>query len=388
MRRFIDMNKLKAAILAASLFLSIDVSLALESDIIKPQDITDLNLSVICQACHERIYDEWSQSMHSKSIPTKDPIVGGFYKYLEARKIDTGRCGKCHDPFHILYPNEPESRRDIFAEGVNCVFCHSVRQRQGGPEQRHGIDAFKLDFVNGLAGPTEVTQTRFHDTACVPIFRTVEFCAGCHQEGESDYGAKAKTQLQCQYCHMPSKQQQKSASASKARDKVFRHYFEGGHSGDLLGMTAMISGEATRKEGKSLLNISVENSASHSIPTGFPLRAIYLKVTALNKDKEAVWSNYKKDPFLEDPKGYFALILPKGEELPAHYAKDVKPLADQRLGGMAVRELSYESASPGITAFKVQLYYRLLPKNIIKDLKLDESLAPEVLMVEEIFPVK
>lgn len=353
--------------------------------IIKPPKSSDIDLSTACgtDKCHTRIYREWSNTMHAQSTPAKDSLLKVFYNYLSNKNYDTKKCDKCHAPLRAIYHDESDKNTELFNEGVNCIFCHSINGKMSG--QNYGIDYFKLDFLKARTGPHKTDKNNVHDTEFIGMFRKVEICEGCHQEGEADYNIRGKKKLPCQQCHMPSKKKMRSAEMGEVRDKVFRHLFEGGHSKLILSMTAIISGEARKQGGKTIIDITLENSAHHSLPIGFPLRAIYMKVIALNKKNEPVWSNYKKRPYKEDPGSYFALIFPEKEEVyaHAHWAKKIKPIKDTRLKPRGARQFSYEVPSDKVDSFQVQLYYRLLTETVIKKMKIDESLAPEVLMFEE-----
>lgn len=355
------------------------------SSIIKPSKSSDISLSTTCgtDKCHTRIYREWSNTMHAQSTPDKDPLVKIFYNYLSNEDYDTKKCDKCHAPLRAIYHNESDKNKELFKEGVNCIFCHSINGKMTG--QNHGIDYYKFDFLKARTGPLKIDNNNVHETEFIGMFKSVDICAGCHQEGEANYNIRGRKKLPCQQCHMPSKKKMKSAEMGEVRDKVFRHLFEGGHSELLLSMSAIISGEARKQGGKTVVNITLENSARHPLPVGFPLRAIYMKVIALNKKNEPVWSNYKRHPYKEDPKSYFSLIFPEKEEVyaHAHWAKKIKPIKDTRLKPRGAKQFSYEVPSDKVESFQVQLYYRLLTETVIKKLKIDGSLAPEVLMFEE-----
>ncbi len=378
------------SIIIISIILRCSLSFAEGINILKPNNISDIESSIVCRGCHDRMYDEWMDSMHVNSTPSRDPIVGAFYKYFSENKFDTGKCDSCHSPLSALYPEELEKgSSEIFDEGINCVFCHSVYEKVSDRDKLHGTDYFLLNFLNGYTGPLKAERTKFHDAKYKPIFRSVEFCAGCHQEGEVDFSLNGKTNLLCQECHMPAKRNEKSANTAKNKRKVvYSHSFIGGHTKTLVGKTAKVSGEAELKDSKTLVNIYVVNSTTHAIPTGYPLREMYLKMTGLNETGEAVWSNFKTNPYGEDPQSYFALVLPKGEEVFAHYAKDVKTVKDLRLGPTGTRLLSYIIPSNEIKVLKVKLFYRLLPRTVIKKLKMEESMVPEISVLEETIQVK
>ncbi|MBI5185363.1 MAG: hypothetical protein HZA01_06510 [Nitrospinae bacterium] len=370
-------------VLACVLSLTVSAS-AGESSIAKPEKGSALSTSKDCGECHKRIHQEWSGTMHASSTPEKDPLVKAFYGYLAAEKFDVKKCDKCHVPFRALYPDE--DNKDLSQEGVNCVFCHSVHGKADSGKQ--GIDYYKLDFLKSVTGPSQGDAKKAaHDAQFIGLFRHVDICSGCHQSGEADYYHAGESQAVCQQCHMPTKQKETVAEDGKVRDKVYRHLFEGGHSEDLLSMAAIISGEAKKSGGKTSVKLSLENSALHPIPGGFPLRAIYVKLTGLDAKGKEVWSNYAKDPRKEDPKGYFALAFPEAEEVYAHYAKEIKPSGDTRIKATEAKELAYEIPSDKVESVRVRLFYRPLPETVLKKLRIDPGLAPETLMMEETIAV-
>ncbi len=348
----------------------------------KPPESSGLPSSASCgtEDCHTRIFKEWSKTMHSQSSPQKDPLVKAFYGYLAKENYDTGECDVCHVPMRSVYSKEKEKNSAFFDEGVNCVFCHSIygKTAEGGK----GLHYYHLDFLKPLTGPTK-TGKEAHDAEFIGMFKKVDICAGCHQNGEMEYATKGKTKSPCQQCHMPSKKKLKSADMGKVREKVHRHLFEGGHSELLLSMAVIVSGEARRDGGKTIVVITLENPSLHPIPIGFPLRAIYMKVVGLDENEEPVWTNYQANPKKEAADAYFALFFPEEDEVYVHCVKDIKPVKDTRLQASSTREFSLEVPSEKIETLQVQLFYRLLPETILKKLNVDEAHAPEVLMLEE-----
>lgn len=356
------------------------------SNIIKPTKSSDIFLSSVCsEKCHTRIYNEWANTMHAKSTRNKDAIVDAFYKYFEEEGTDVKKCDVCHSPLQSIYVNEPGVNEGLFNEGVNCTACHSVFG--ANPEGGLGIHYYKLNFNEFGTGPLESKPDNPHNTKFIKMFRSVNICAGCHQKGETDYILQKRRKAICQTCHMPSKQQMKAADQGSTLKKVYRHLFEGGHSELILSMTAIVSGEARKEGGKTILDIDLENSAYHTIPTGFPLRAIYLKVTAFNEQNKPIWSNYSKNPYKEDPDSFFGSVFNEKDELYAHYVRDIKPITSSSLEANSSKKLTYTVPTAKADSFQVRLYYRLLPERVIEKLNIDKDLVPEVLMLEEMIYV-
>lgn len=382
------MRLIRDLIFIFALVLFLNAAHAGEPNIINPVNSSGIDPSSHCGSCHERNYEEWSNTMHAKSSSTGDPLVAAFYEYLSAKKLDTDECDKCHAPLRSIF-NKKGATPEIVREGVNCVLCHSIYGRVPGNNQGHGVDYFMVDFTKAKTGPTGGEKGQnVHPAEFISLFKSVYLCGGCHQEGEADYIIEGESRLLCQNCHMPSKQTQPAVKGGKMREKVYRHLFEGGHSETLLGMSAIVNGKAVRSGGKTIIDLNIENSAFHTIPTGFPLRSIYMKIEGLDKNGAVVWTNYKKDPYSEDAKCYFALVFPGNSGLYAHYAGKMKPVKDQRLKPREVRNFAYEATSDKIVSFKVQLFYRLLPKSVMEELKINAKDVPETLMLEEVIPVE
>lgn len=354
-----------------------------EHSVTKPTKSSDIPKSSSCgtSKCHVSILKDWSTSMHSMATRDKDPMVKAFTDYLEKDGHDTAHCRNCHEPFKALYPegNHPK----LQSEGVGCIFCHSIRGV--AHREKYGIHYFDLEFFKIRFGP-EGRKEIIHPVEPMAIFKKIDLCEGCHQSGEADYREIGKVTA-CQQCHMPSKKHAKSAATGKVKDKVSRHLFEGGHSELLLSMATILEGRAKVVDGRTELTISIENSSLHQLPIGFPLRAIYLKVTAYNDKRQPVWSNYVGNPLKEDPKSYFALIYKNEDALYAHYVKNAKPVSNTRLKPSSEKTITYTVDSTNIKYFKAQLYYKLLTESVMKRLGMD-AVAKETLMLEEIVNVR
>jgi len=367
-----------------ALFVCSGISYGGETNVIKPEDSSKLNQARVCQRCHQRVFAEWSKSMHRRASPERDPIVSAFYSFIRDKGFSSGECDKCHAPIKSLYVNDSSAKSPAFTEGVACIFCHSIQGMvDKGNSNKYGSDYFNLDLIKAYTGPSIGQEMSFHNTEFLPLFKTVDLCGGCHQEGETSYSGNDERKLLCQQCHMPSKQFQKAAVTGKKRDKVYRHLFEGGHSDDLLSMAAIVTGDARKEKGKTILSISLENSAHHTLPTGFPLRSAYLKILAFNAESQLLWTNYKEDPYEEDPQAYFSLIFAEKDQLLSHHLNNVKPLKDQRLLPRGTKNFTYEVPSAKIDSFRIQVFFRLLPEKVMKKLGIDKELAPEQLMFEE-----
>ncbi len=87
-----------------------------------------------CGQCHQEIYNQWGQSMHSKSLT--DPIYRAVVD--EMLRMTGGEqktfCLSCHAPIasvagklqDLPVPLDWEGFGEVAREGVTCDFCHTI----------------------------------------------------------------------------------------------------------------------------------------------------------------------------------------------------------------------------------------------------------------------
>jgi len=375
------------AIWVQLIFITLNLNTAFADDHIVRAPIEQLKDSNSCgnQGCHTRIRKEWSETIHAHSTPAKDPIVNAFFTHLQQSGYDTQQCLVCHAPIKAIYA-DTKQQSPIFDEGVNCLFCHSAYATNSHPGL--GIDYYRLNLNEFGGSPYKPDGESLHDSNFIELFRSVDMCAGCHRQGETDFILGQNRNMICQTCHMPSKQGKRSADTAKIKDKVYRHLFEGGHTEMLLSMALTLEGEVTTTDESTELTLSIANDAYHTIPTGFPFRAVYVNVKALDADDNVVWSNYQTHPYEEAPGSYFGKIFDEKDEVFAHYARDARPVWAQLLPARSTTKIDYSIPSSEVSTFEVKIYYRLLSEHITDTLKLSEEQVPEVLMIEDNFYVE
>lgn len=378
------MHKIIITLLSV-LFLATSTAIAATDNNVIKEPLKSLASAHSCGAkgCHTRINKEWSSTIHANSVPSKDPLVQAFFTYLEDKGEDTHACYDCHSPLKAIYG--PDAKSPVFDEGVTCVFCHSIygKSTSGG----RGYKNYMIDLTRPGATPYTPSGEGAHDSKFISLFSSVDMCAGCHREGEADFIIQNDRKMICQTCHMPSKQNKRSAdTSSKPKEKVYRHLFEGGHSETLMSMAVTINDAiVTTEEDQTTLEISFENGAYHSIPTGFPFRAIYIHVTAKDDNDEVLWQNYKDHPYDEDPSSYFGQIFDPKDDIYAHHVRDAKPVWEQKIPAKESVTRLYTAPSPSVAYFEVQVYYRLLTDRIVEKLALTSEDVPETLIMEDVF---
>lgn len=258
------------------------------------QAAEEFQISYSCINCHQDRYEEWSRSMHALAV--SDPVFEA--SYLRALQSDPNYryyCLTCHSPTTII-TNDFNLTKSISIEGVTCSFCHTVT----------GVENNSYIFApsNPMQGPYKDSQTDAHASSYSELLTRSEFCAGCHEFSinnvpmfetysewkEGPYAAEGK---QCQDCHMEAKAGV-AAKNGTIREKVYQHFWYGGHSGQFLEKAFQIdsSVQRTGNRVKVTLNIT-NNNVGHNIPSGIPSRKVILNLKVSDEQGRDIFSDQR-----------------------------------------------------------------------------------------------
>ncbi|VAW83113.1 hypothetical protein MNBD_GAMMA14-726 [hydrothermal vent metagenome] len=172
-----------------------------------------------CGVCHSAQYQDWSNSLHSRSVG-----AGLQWQLQVLPPVQALKCLNCHAPLaeqktllaqKLDWPGvnrQPPPAyvpQDLHRQGVSCPVCHLRRQQRFGPPPGPGIPP---GDTPGLPHGGYSAQQAFTDS---------RFCSTCHQFPEdgpaingkllentyaewrdSPYPARGKS---CQSCHMPQR---------------------------------------------------------------------------------------------------------------------------------------------------------------------------------------
>lgn len=218
-----------------------------------------------CGRCHPQQYQDWQQSLHSRSM---GPGVSG--QLVEMEPATATLCATCHAPLSEqlpqlehrgTYQDNPAFDARLQQAGLVCAACHVRQHQRFGPPRRAELSPLPPDTVLPHGGFTESEA-----------FQRAEFCKSCHQfepDGlalngkllENTYeewrqSPYAREGVQCQTCHMPDR----------------RHLWRGIHDADMVrqAMDVTITPHAASyTPGEQLqVVITVTNvGAGHYLPT-------------------------------------------------------------------------------------------------------------------------
>ncbi|MBZ0160523.1 MAG: cytochrome c family protein [bacterium] len=199
-----------------------------------------------CAVCHRTQYEDWSSSLHSKSMGPG--VIGQTMELIHNDPKTALLCYSCHAPlaeqqekvlkkdappskfkrkrhFSVTPPDAPgiwgnaaqqfKTHRAFSAslqqKGLSCAGCHVRGHQRFGPPKRDG----------SLENSLPAVQLPHGGAVRTAAFERAEFCKGCHQfepngaalDGkllentynewkEGPYAREGKT---CQSCHMPER---------------------------------------------------------------------------------------------------------------------------------------------------------------------------------------
>jgi hypothetical protein len=366
--------------------------------------LADFTSAKECGQCHQEIFNQWTQSMHSRSF--KDPVFRAVIDEIleqtgEVRKVQ--RCLRCHAPIagvtgrlvDLSIPLDWELFSDIEAEGVTCDFCHTISGNENLGENI-SVGAYLYPHRGATAikfgrNPDAVNDS--HLTEPSDFLTSSEFCAVCHKYKHSIEGrviqntyrewfrsAYRKQETRCQDCHMPS-YAGSTADGAEYRQEVHAHVFTGGHQQIFrTAVNLSVWGVVTKRETGSHLKVTTNLTnvgAGHAIPTGVPgIRDMWMNVEV----------HTPRGDILEKKTFWYGQSLVNSDGADALPWEAFRILEDNRIEPQESRQNSFELPVPseleGKIKIQAKLFYRLLSESISRRLDMTPP-APELVASAE-----
>lgn len=355
-----------------------------------------------CQLCHQDIYKQWEGSMHANSTALKDPIHGAFYqavigdpKQEGLRKKDKYPvCLQCHAPAAAKDGKTNLAALEVYQEGVNCVACHTISHYKGTKKPEGGLNLGTQAYQysdSSLQGPgtkpraSDWQHPLYPNTANPTVFKSNAVCMGCHDQRKNSNKvplcqtgseiATSATDSNCLSCHM-----------TRINGKA-DHRFLGGHSAQMVSQGLVMTMNQQAVDNTLQVSIKLSNQLPHKLPTGAPFRNIYVKLTAYDKQDQAIWTSSQSHPVKDDKKAMFMYSLGDAEGNPAPPPKATQVLGDTRLKPHETRELNYTLDKANIVKLKAVAYYDLLlppMKKKFPKAEHKELVQPKIIAISEI----
>ena len=219
-----------------------------------------------CGRCHAKELREWQPSRHAGAAS-----VGLLARVADLPADEVAKCQRCHAPLAEQRPQEAAFDRDLRGEGATCAGCH--------------VRAFTR------LGPPNVSPALLpvpgYPREELAIYERSDFCLPCHQHAprsavagkplldtyqewlEGPYMARG---IQCQHCHMPSRE----------------HTWLGVHDPATFRQGIQLTALADRKGGDVTVVALLRNvGAGHYLPTT-PTPAVWLRIELLDAHGRAI----------------------------------------------------------------------------------------------------
>ncbi|MCK4441512.1 MAG: hypothetical protein KAU90_05870, partial [Sulfurovaceae bacterium] len=261
-----------------------------------------------CKECHEKIYEEYQTSAHSKNYFTDE-----LHRKI-ANKVSTKEyeCAVCHMPMAdnlkdlVEGKARPDKNNKTHTDGVSCFFCHTIAYVKKAHKHNINIKArqaknYKSTLYGRLLNPDNSDK---HSSSKNPIYGQ-KVCMGCHSHKLNDNNvtiframSDKQNSIKCIECHMPEISGGAEKMDKKTRGHHASHKFLGIHDKKFraTGMDINISNT------NNSITIKLTNKMAHPLIIQ-PSRAKYLVVQVIRDGKE-IWKNYKNDP-REDKEVFF-----------------------------------------------------------------------------------
>ena len=339
-----------------------------------------------CNECHEKIYEEYQTSSHSRSYFTNT-----LHRQI-ADSVSTEKysCATCHMPMadniKELLSGEarPNKSNKTHTDGVSCFFCHTVAYVRTAHKFNINTKAkqakgYKPTLYGRLDNPDDSDK---HSSVSNPVYAK-KVCTGCHSHKLNDNNTtiframdNKQDSISCINCHMPEVSGGAEKMDKKARGRHASHRFFGIHDKEFrkTGMDINI----TTAELK--LSVTLKNKMTHPLIVQ-PARAKFLKIEICRAEK-VIWKNYEKKPS-EDKQGYFGYSFTQEEKeviIPAHSTGSTVNNVDAK--SSKVLDYAVPALQKG-DKVSVALYVQLAKSDCLKVVNIKETdLATPQLMKE------
>ncbi len=256
-----------------------------------------------CQKCHPIIYQEYQNSIHSKSSIYKDAIHKAVWDKHPAKEKGNYNCAKCHTPSdHSLMSGESTlADNDIQqTEPISCQQCHMIESVEKHAKSNKNILTAKAKTFFAADKALKGTKVVFKEensffgmvtTKTGSPHHDIDYsnegyyngdsCMGCHSHKQNSKGfavcdmevKQGDSKENCISCHMP---QVKGSLANQKESAT--HAFHGHNIHDATPALLSKYVKLSVNQNSNGFDVSIKNEATHTLFPQ-PLRLGQLKVS-------------------------------------------------------------------------------------------------------------
>jgi len=261
-----------------------------------------------CNECHEKIYEEFQTSHHSKGY-FNDELHRKIADEVSDKKY---ACATCHMPMAnnikdlISGKARPDKSNKTHTDAISCYFCHTIAYVKNAHKfnintKARQAENYKPTLYGRLTNPDDNDK---HSSASNPVYGK-KVCMGCHSHKLNDNNVtiframdKKQDSESCIKCHMPEVEGGAEKMDKRTRGSHASHKFLGIHDREFraTGIDINITNSLDSIE------IQLTNKMDHPLIVQ-AARVKYLELKVIRDDK-VIWKNFKNDP-REDEKVCF-----------------------------------------------------------------------------------
>lgn len=274
--------------------------------------------------------------------------------------------------------------------GINCIVCHNIDEihldKTVGSE---GLRSVKFGTQGTMFGPFDDAVSPYHKTEQREHFSedSPVLCFVCHYSHKNSKGLEvyftgleyddtlsAEAQEEgCRSCHMSKKSKGVASNYAKNAEKpvsrmIRDHRFASVDNSSILSDHIDINSSVE----DNTLHINIANNSPHSIPTGYGLREIILKVLFYNKNNKLI----NQDQQILSAKWENK----KGEATIPHLA--TKKSSDNRIHAKSNKSYYFTIPNKGVYA-KYIISYKFINSTMAKKLGITDKLFLKEYKVKE-----
>jgi len=341
-----------------------------------------------CSECHEKIYQEYQSSAHSKGY-FNDELHREIANKVSTKKYE---CAICHMPMAdnlkdlVEGKARPDKNNKTHTDAISCYFCHTIAYVK--KSHKYNINTkskqaenFKPTLYGRLDNPDDSDK---HSSVKNPIYGQ-KVCMGCHSHKLNDNNVtifRAMSDKQdsnkCIECHMPEVAGGAEKMDKKSRGHHASHKFLGIH--DKKFRTTGLDINITYSS--DTITVKLTNKMAHPLIIQ-PSRVKYLELKVLRDGKE-IWKNYKKEP-KEDKEVFFEYRFKDKDGKKIVIPADAYSADKTNLDAYRSKEITYKDIElkKGDT-IKATMYVRFAKKDCQKVVDLKDDKFKKVYILKEV----
>ncbi len=346
-----------------------------------------------CKTCHPTIYQEYQNSMHSRSSVSKDPIHKAVWDKHPAKAKGDYSCAKCHTPSdHQLMTGKSQliDNPTQRTEPISCQKCHQIESIEkhaksnkniytkkdkhffSADKEKKGtkIELRKESHFFGLL--TTYSGSPHHDIDYSnENYYNGDACMGCHSHKQNSKGfdvcdmdiKQGDSKETCISCHMPE------VKGSLANQKgSATHAYHG--SNTRINHTQTLSKyiKLSLDKQTSGFDINIKNEATH---------ALFPQPMRLGKLRVTIERGSKIIPL--ETKSFARVIGTDGKPSMPWLADAV--ISNNTIKALETRNVHYDTAIEDGDKVTVEFGYYLVNPKVAKKLNITEKSATEFILL-------